>query len=153
MYLPNRPEPSATAAPLDAARALRKLKRIHAELIDALEEMEIATQAPSPDMSDYSHARWKLGAASRNRRSLVGKLCHQLMALADPEDAQVLKELYSDDMRMLRESAAHVGTWSLDMIETRWSDYCQASREIRAKMIERIEIERRRLIPILERAA
>jgi hypothetical protein len=152
MSLPDRYQTKVSGEPLDPRQVLSDLKRFHIELIEALEAMEVATQAATPDKSGYSHARWKLGTASRNRRSLVGKICQQLIPSAAPADAAILKELHSDDVKMLHESAAHVGVWTLEMIETRWAEYCQASREIRAKMIERIDMERRRLFPILERA-
>src|SRR6266496_3855844 len=106
MSLADRFTAAAPPTTLDLRQALNDLEHTHSELIAALDAMERATQAPTPDKSDYSNARWKLSVASRNRRSLAGKICQQLMPEASPQDAQTLKELFSADVKMLHESAA-----------------------------------------------
>jgi hypothetical protein len=130
---------------------LDQLRHAHQQLEIALAGMDQAVQAHSAEKSDYAMARWKLSQASRNRRTLVGRICQQLMPLVPPLESETLRNHHSDDLQMLHRSAAHVGRWTMDNIEADWAGYQEASRQIRATMSERLETEKKRLYPILER--
>lgn len=149
----NAPVPASQLLPLGSQPSEwpEQLRKIHAELDLALSAMDAASEGASPDRGNYSTSRWKLSVASRNRRSLVGRICQCLGPLASPEDKIILDRLYQDDMQMLRHSVAHVGEWTLDAIQQNWVGYREASRKVRATMTARIEEEKRLLYPLLRK--
>jgi hypothetical protein len=136
-----------------AVSLLDELTRAHDNLLAAMAEMAVATGKPDPSSSGYLHTRWKLSHASRQRRSLVASVCAALSHDADPGEAERLAELRSNDLPLLRRSAAHVQHWTMERIAAEWPAYREASHRIREEMKVRITAERTVLYPMLRRRA
>jgi hypothetical protein len=141
-------EEKSTAAPF---ALLAELEDAHEQLRAALIALEHATRARSAEESQYADARWKLNRANRNRRAVVTRICDQLVPRASKEDAEALKAHQAEDFRALRDTAAHVGTWTPQTIAADWSSYCSASRAVQANLLQRLSDERHVLYPILRR--
>jgi hypothetical protein len=137
----------------DARVLLEAIKQAHQQLIAEMTSMEALTREIEPDRLRYSHLRWKLSQASLSRRTLCAKICSHLSSAATDEESDILKTVQEADRELARASAMHIGRWSADSIQSSWPAYCQASGEIRRKMMAYLGMEQRLLLPILERAA
>ncbi len=60
-----------------------------------------------------------------------------------------LRRLRESDNMLLRASSEHIFRWTVARVLESWPAYCEASREIRAKMKAAIAAEQRVLYPIL----
>jgi hypothetical protein len=149
---PNRTE---GCEPLEAERLewqLHDLREAHVRLLAAMADLEGITRTALCDHT-YMHVRFRLSAASLARRRLWQEIFRTLEPMVDEADAVVLSELREGDLQMLRLSATHVGTWTGAAVEARWSEYSEASREIRSRMARAISKEQRLLYPLLVKYA
>ena len=135
------------------AALLEALRQTHRQLLAEMANMEDLTREKAPDRRRYSQVRWRLSQASLARRTLSARICAGLGAMVEQKDRQTLKEIRTADCELARNSAAHIHRWSADRIEADWLGYCQASREMRWKMEAHLDMERRFLLPLLERPA
>lgn len=139
--------------PERAAELLSALDDAHCELLASMTEMGLATSRTEPDPSRYVNLRWKLSRASRARRALVQSIHVELAGCVTPAEAAGLEELQAMDAAMLRATAQHVRTWTVEAINADWRGYCRASKLIRSKMREGIEAEKAILYPLLRARA
>jgi hypothetical protein len=131
---------------------LAALRHSHEQLITEMATLDALTEEKNPDRLRYSQVRWRLSRASLTRRNLSARICADLDSLVGQSDRLTLKEIRNADCELARNSAVHVGQWPADSIDTNWPDYCDASREIRRRMEAYLDLERRLLFPLLERA-
>lgn len=132
-----------------SALLLAELERAHDELLSAIATMDAVTHKPTAARDQYINARWRISRASLNRRTLWGKIFQHLSPRVNPSDAAALRSLQSANHDTLHRSAAHVGKWTVALIEADWPGYCEASDAIRAKLKDRLDADKRILCPIL----
>lgn len=125
------------------------LYRAHEDVLGGMEALGRLTRDPSPDEQSIGIARWKLSQASMRRRLLWARILTHLTPCADAAAKEELLRLQKLDIELLGASTAHIGTWTTDAIVRDWPGYCAASREMRWKMIARMEEEKRVLYPLL----
>lgn len=131
---------------------LRKLKLLHAQILASLDEMESLTKQSDPPIDRLPAVRLALTRASRNRAALLDRLHGQLVQRASPKqraDLEALKGAANDNLIL---SSQHIGLWTVREIVARWSDYCAASKEMRAAMRRRISREAEVIYPLLDQA-
>ena len=133
-----------------AAFLLENLKKAHADLLAAIEELARLTRGPVPDKKRLVSIRWKVSDASLIRRLLWGRIHASLVGHADARVERDLRALQDADIRLIRHSAKHVARWTADAILEDWTGYCRASDAMRGAMIDAINEEKRLLYPILE---
>jgi hypothetical protein len=142
---------------MTAAALLAELQSAHAELADALAELERACGRPVPDEAAFTEIRWRLSGASLTRRMLWAKILGFLVPLVthgeDQAAAADLRRLQEEDIALLKASTAHVGRWSAEAALGDWPAYCEASRIMRGKMRAAMEGEKELLYPMLEKFA
>ena len=130
---------------------LTELQKAHEDLLRAIEELAELTAGQAPPKGDLVNIRWKVSSASLSRRLLWGRILMSLSGRVDAAEQQKLRRLQDADIALLRTSTKHVGAWTSEAILEDWRGYCQDSRDMRAKMIQAITLERELLFPILHR--
>ena len=134
----------------EAATLLGELEKAHHRLSDAIGELELLARGDAPDASVLANVRWRLSAASVNRRLLWARILGYLSPKAEGKSGTDLRQLQDIDIELVRASSAHVGTWTTDAILEDWPGYCAASEAMRRKMSDAMEVERRILVPLLQ---
>lgn len=125
------------------------LHRAHEDVLGGMEELGRLTRDSGPDEQLLCKARWKLSQASMRRRLLWARILGHLAPIAEPGVRNELMRLQELDIELLGVSTAHIGQWTTESIVRDWPGYCAASREMRRKMIARMEEEKRILYPLL----
>lgn len=141
-----------TCRPHDQASSgslLFDLHRVHEEVLGGMEELGRLTRDSSPDEQSLGNARWKLSRASMRRRLLWARILTHLAPSAEAAVRDELLRLQQLDIELLGASTTYITTWTTESIVRDWSGYCAASREMRWKMIARMEQEKRILYPLL----
>lgn len=129
---------------------LSELKRLHADLLAHLDELERLTSEPVMRPEEVAAARLKLTRASRRRSMFLDSAVYPALIGNDAAtDAERVRQLRSDDKRRFVTSASHIAKWTLQEIAAHWSEYCSASRSLRAAMRDRIREEQAVLYPLL----
>ena len=136
--------------PLDL---LSELEKAHQRLSECMAEMDQVTREALPDRFRFTRARFRISSASLARRQLLGVICARLMPHVPEADAERLQALQRSDRDLMRQSAKHVATWTLDTVNADWASYCMASRELRRHMRDALDLERRVLTSLLQRYA
>ena len=132
---------------------LTQLEHAHEQLSQEMETMDSITRGDRPDDESFAGARWQISQASLRKRTLIARTVDFLAAGLDRESALAVKGVRVADQQLLRRSALHVRAWSLHAIRENWTDYCQASQEIRMHMGAQILLEKQALYPPLIRMA
>ena len=157
MSEPARDVSGATAPgrldPIRAAQLLRELEQAHEELAAALAALDDITSSERPDLSRYSHARWRLSSSRRRRSTMAARIYAELAPTLAADDAARIARMRADDTQRQRASALHVQQWTSERIAADWAGYCAASAPMRAALRDWIGAERAVLIPMLERLA
>lgn len=139
-----RPNDQASSGSL-----LFDLHRAHEDVLGGMEELGRLTRDIRPDEQSLCNARWKLSRASMRRRLLWATILTHLAPSADANVTDELLRLQQLDIELLGASTTHITTWTTESIVRDWPGYCAASREMRWKMIARMEEEKRVLYPLL----
>lgn len=129
---------------------LTKLKAAHAELRAAIAVLAAETARAAPDPAALPAARLKLTRASSRRRTLVQCLIATELHGLPSETAHRVEALRRNSYDMAVLSSEHIGRWTLRAILADWAGYQQASIQIRAAMLRRMEEEMTVLYPLLE---
>ncbi len=111
---------------------MEDLRRYHAQMLAALEELEQLTQSPTCDDKAVMAVRYRLTRASSARRRQVVALCDRLIGagVSDPAVAAL-----RDATNMSRgTSSSHIGTWTLRQVVADWPGYVRASAAMRASL-------------------
>jgi len=145
-----------TAHAIDAATGqatpdfwLGELREAHANVLQAIENLESLTRDRVPDKELLVKSRWRLSSASLMRRLLWGRIHAYLAWQPDRRLEEKLRHLQQADIKLLRTSSKHVADWSVDSVLADWAGYCRASERMRRAMLEAIDQEKRLLYPIL----
>jgi hypothetical protein len=132
---------------------LSGLRAAHCELLKCIGEMEQITQEVAPDAMRYTAARFRIGRASLQRRSVWQAARQHLQGKMRRADSDDIRFLASIDWDLGKCTADHIGRWTVGAIERDWAGYCYASREVRRQMSQCIEAEKRVLYSLLARYA
>jgi hypothetical protein len=127
-----------------------RLREAHATLVEAIEQLARLTSGPLPDRQVLIDVRWAVSQSSLARRLLWSQIHTFLARRVAARFEQDFRHLQKVDFTLIRASAKHVGTWTIDAITKDWEGYCQASQLMRSQMLEAIAGEKRLLYPILE---
>lgn len=136
---------------LTAAGMLEQLTQSHSAVHACLAEMEELTSQTVPDRLKYTTARFRISRASMQRRTCFNQICGQISENATSSEGAVVARLQELDRALLRASAEHVSKWTADSIQDNWLAYCEASKQIRQKMVLELEAEQEFLFPLLRR--
>ena len=128
---------------------LAELMDAHAELLQAIEQLERLTRGPRPSNQVLDDARWKISKASLARRRLWGRIQAHLSAVVDRDAATKLRHLQDLEIRLIRASVEHIARWPNKAVLNDWPGYCRASADMRSKLADMIIRERRILYPML----
>ena len=129
-----------------------ELQRLHAEIRTRLDELEALTARPEPPMQVLSAVRLALTRASRARTMLLERLYPELIARAGEQERTALEALREGAQHDRFASTRHISSWTIREITTRWDEYRDASRTMRAAMRERIGREASTVYPLLAEA-
>lgn len=132
---------------------LGELRRLHAEIVAHLDELDALTARPEPPMDRLPAVRQALTRASRARTMLLERIYDRLIAEAPPPRRAAIEALRAEGKGGLITSTRHIGSWTLREIAGRWPDYCAASATMRAAMRERIRNEAQLIYPLLSSEA
>ncbi|MET3725672.1 hypothetical protein [Sphingomonas trueperi] len=111
---------------------MEDLRRHHAQMLAALDELEQLTQSPSCDDKVVTAVRYRLTRASSARRREVVALCERLIAAGVNDPAlQALRDATNISRGT---SSSHIGTWTLRRILADWPGYVRASNAMRATL-------------------
>ncbi len=124
---------------------MEDLRRHHAQMLAALEELEQLTRSPCCDDKAVTAARYRLTRASSARRREVVALCEQLIegGASDP----ALRSLRDATNASRATSSSHIGTWTLRQVIADWPGYVRASAAMRATLRREVEREITTLTP------
>lgn len=128
---------------------LGQLRRMHADILAKLDELDALTSLPQPPMDRLPALRQALTRSSRARTMLLERAYDQLIADASPARKAGLELLRAEGKDNLITSTQHIGSWTLRQIADRWPDYCAASTKMRADMRKRIRSEQDLIYPLL----
>ncbi|WP_157084546.1 hypothetical protein [Sphingomonas pituitosa] len=111
---------------------MEDLRRHHAQMLAAIDELEQLTQSPSCDDKAVMAVRYRLTRASSARRREVVALCERLInaGAADP----ALRSLRDSTNLSRATSSSHIGTWTLRQVVADWPGYVRASAAMRAAL-------------------
>lgn len=129
-----------------------ELQRLHAEIRTQLDELEALTARPEPPIQALSAVRLALTRASRARTMLLDRLYPDLIARAGEQERTDLEALRAGAQHDRFASTKHISSWTVREITTRWDEYRDASRAMRAAMRERIGREVSAVYPLLAEA-
>lgn len=118
---------------------MEDLRRYHAQMLAALDELEQLTHAPTCDDKAVMAVRYRLTRASSARRREVVALCEQLIALGKADPALVSLRDATNVSRGT--SSSHIGTWTLRQVMADWPGYVRASAIMRASLRREIARE------------
>lgn len=128
---------------------LGELRRLHAEILANVDELDVLTAQAQPPMERLPAVRQALTRASRARTMLLERVYDRLLAEAPPAKKPALEALRAAGKDGLITSTRHIGSWTLREIAGRWPDYCAASATMRAAMRARIKSEAELIYPLL----
>jgi hypothetical protein len=128
---------------------LDQLRRLHADILARLDELEALTSLPQPPMDRLPALRQALTRSSRARTMLLERAYDQLIAASLVEKKPALELLKAGGKDNMITSTQHIGSWTLREIGDRWPDYCAASAKMRAEMRSRIRSEMELIYPLL----
>jgi len=129
--------------------AYDELRRLHAELGSRLDELEALAACPEPPMQALSAVRLALTRASRARTMLLDRLYPDLIARAGGQARANIEALRAGAQHDRFASTTHISSWTIREITSRWDEYRDASRAMRAAMRERIGREIALVYPLL----
>ena len=132
---------------------LAEMSEAHDALAAALAAHEQLTCEETSDPNRYTESRWRLSKASLIRRALLGRIHEQLRPLLGAGDAALLDSLIAADQEIVQISSAHIQRWSSASIDRDWNGYRAAAAAICRTMRGEVENEKRRLDPLMVRAA
>ena len=129
---------------------LQALEAHHRAIEAGMAEIRLFCKDPGPNSGALSAARERLTTASLARSRYVSEVIVPSL-LVDPGDGvrTELSELLIATAARRMVSNGHVAAWTSTSIETDWSGYCAAARDIWPIMEEQMEHERCVLIPRL----
>jgi hypothetical protein len=128
---------------------LGQLRRLHADILAKLDELDALTSLPQPPMDRLPALRQALTRSSRARTMLLERAYDRLIADAPPARKAGLELLRTEGKDNLITSTQHIGSWTLRQIAERWPDYCAASTKMQADMRKRIRSEQDLIYPLL----
>lgn len=140
-------------ADAQARLLLTELREAHDRLLSAMASLDEITRGPLPSKEGIIDARWNISRASLARRTLWNRIHAYLLVRSTGAAAEDLRWLQEGDMLLLRSSTAHVSRWTVQSVMQEWPAYCEASRQIRAKMKAAISAEQRVIYPLLTAGA
>jgi len=128
---------------------LGQLRRLHADILAKLDELDALTSLPQPPMDRLPALRQALTRSSRARTMLLERAYDRLIADAPAARKAGLELLRTEGKDNLITSTQHIGSWTLRQIAERWPDYCAASTKMQADMRKRIRSEQDLIYPLL----
>lgn len=128
---------------------LAMLQLYHAEILAALDEMDILTAQQQPAILRLPAVRLKLTQASRKRTTLLDLAYPTLMSRATSSERAKLKALQMQGAAGLSNSSQHIRTWTVHEVSARWFDYRKASNKMRSAMRLRVREEASLIYPML----
>ena len=128
---------------------LTELRRLHADVLAGLDELDALTAQPDPPMDRIPAVRLALTRASRARTILLERIYDQLITRALLEQKARISALRAWGKDNLAASTRHIGTWTLREIARRWPEYCVVSNRMRYAMRDRIKKEANLIYPML----
>jgi hypothetical protein len=139
----NAPKAEPSSQP-HASMLLDSLDKMHAEILDYLDELERLAACVSPTRSAVAEVRWKLSKASRRRWVLINETIHPLLLeLGARGWTDKLRHIKQDGLERQAGSGEHVRRWPIDAALADWAGYGQHSAELRESMRARIAAEKR----------
>ncbi|GAA0733052.1 hypothetical protein CA233_17785 [Sphingomonas sp. ABOLD] len=111
---------------------MEDLRRHHAQMLAALDELEQLTRSARCDDKAVMAVRYRLTRASSARRREVVALCERLIAAGATDPA--LKALRDATNVSRGTSSSHIGTWTLRQVIADWPGYVRASNLMRAAL-------------------
>ncbi|WP_084580753.1 hypothetical protein [Sphingomonas azotifigens] len=111
---------------------MEDLRRYHAQMLAALDELEQLTHAATCDDKAVMAVRYRLTRASSARRREVVALCEQLIAAGKTDPALLSLRDATNVSRAT--SSSHIGTWTLRQVMADWPGYVRASAIMRASL-------------------
>lgn len=139
----------ANAGTKVGAELLIEFQKAHANLLNAMTDLDGVTNEPLPQRERIINSRWRISRASLARRSLWNEIYAYLSYDSSEANHAELRRLQESDRALLRSSSEHVSEWKIDAVVKEWPSYCAASNAIRWKMKAAIGMERRLLYPML----
>ncbi|MET3710086.1 hypothetical protein ABIC65_000766 [Sphingomonas trueperi] len=118
---------------------MKDLRRHHAQMLAALDELEQLTRAACCDEKVVTAVRYRLTRASSARRREVVALCEQMIAAGASDPA--LQALRDATNASRAASSRHIGTWTLRQVVADWPGYVRASNTMRAALRREVERE------------
>jgi hypothetical protein len=132
---------------------LSEIEQAHKRVDEGMAEMDEITREAVPDRFRFTRARFRISSASLARRQLFNIICTDLLPRVRPADAERLHALQRSDRELMAHSAKHVARWTSDAAQADWASYCIASRDIRKRMRDALDQERRVLTTLIQRHA
>ena len=130
---------------------LRDLRRVHAELIDAISALDVLLRRGLADRRTFADIRLRLMQASGDKLKLLETAIYpHLERSVSAFDKAHLEQLRKESFSLRAESTRHVAAWSPDKIFGNWAGYSRASADIRTAMRRRVEREKTLLYPLLQ---
>jgi hypothetical protein len=111
---------------------MEDLRRHHAQMLAALNELEQLTHASTCDDKAVMAVRYRLTRASSARRREVVALCERLIAAGAADPA--LASLRDATNASRATSSSHIGIWTLRQVVADWPGYVRASAMMRASL-------------------
>ncbi|NLS26332.1 hypothetical protein S2M10_13140 [Sphingomonas sp. S2M10] len=118
---------------------MEDLRRHHAQMLAALDQLEQLTQSPACDEKAVTAVRYRLTRASSARRREVVALCERLIASGAKDPG--LPALRDATLASRAASSRHIGTWTLQEVVADWAQYARASATMRASLRREIARE------------
>ena len=134
-----------------SAGHLQDLHTAHANLVEWMDRVDALTDVGTSHTEHFSAARWNLSKARQDWRWTVDSIQGYLQSKVDGLGKADLQAVVSASNESLRAASAHISAWSPKAILENPSFYRRASLELRTVWIETIELERRLLVPLLEK--
>jgi hypothetical protein len=130
---------------------LTDLTTLHEELLEAMAVVARVVSAPTPKPDLVASTRLRLAQLSRRHRRLVNEdILPTIEASGDARAADVARRLRAEDAEMMRRTTAHVATWTSEAILADWRGYQVACTKMRALVRDRLALECRLLVPLME---
>lgn len=135
------------------AVSLFELQSVDHNLIAWMHALLDLTTKSRIERQQFSHVRWQLSKARRQRRLLVTRAYAILLPKLDPAELAAVRSLRSFMQKALETVSAHIAAWTLSAVDEDWDGYRKATQKLHASWMDNIKAEQRLLHALLSKHA
>ena len=133
------------------ANLFSELRHAHTAVQSAALELAKSCAEPSPDKTLRSNGWFKLSGAKKHLQLVFQFVCERINPFASDAERRTIATLVNDAESLNSFSCEHASVWTSDALTKNWANYCAASKQMRARILELVAREKALLYPILER--